>query len=310
MYNFVLLSKKQYTKLMLSISRIKQKIGFYKDSATPKLSADRNILVKVYYAGICRTDIAVAKGTIAVDKDIILGHEFCGVVVDIHDAGKSQLHIGDAVSADPMKFGKDYHDCMCGVDCNGAFAEYIAMPEKAAVKLPQSLLSVNGAYLEPVAAALAPFKHIADKNANICLFGDNRIARLTEQIGHLLGYTNISCIHNTELLGECTCDIIIETAPEHLCEYIKALKPKGKLILKSRGYTKACLVPNDVAMKEISICGARYGSFDEAVKILASDQLDTKELFGDVYSLDEFETAFDEADKCDAKKIFFRICAE
>lgn len=295
---------------MLSISTIKQKIGFYKDSATPKFSPYRNILVKVCYAGICRTDIAVAKGTITVDKDIILGHEFCGIVVDIYDTGESQLHIGDVVSADPMRFGKDYHDCMCGVDCNGAFAEYIVMPEKAAIKLPQSLLSVKGAYLEPVAAALAPFKHITDKCANIYLFGDNRIARLTEKIGHLLGYTNITCIHNIESLGECTCDIIIETVPEHLCEYIKALKPKGKLILKSRGFTKSCLVPNDVAMKEISICGARYGSFDDAVKILASDQLDTNGLFGKVYSLDEFETAFVEADKCNAKKIFFRICVE
>lgn len=295
---------------MQSLSIIKQNIRFNKDSATPELSQDRNILVKVYYAGICRTDIAVAKGTIAVEKDIILGHEFCGVVVDIYDTGKSQLHTGDVVSADPMKFGKDNHDCMCGVDCNGAFAEYIAMPEKAAVKLPQSLLSVNGAYLEPVAAALAPFKHIADKNANICLFGDNRIARLTEQVGHLLGYVNICCIHNVESLGECTCDNIIETSPEHLCEYIKALKPKGKLILKSRGNVKACLVPNDVAMKEVSISGARYGSFDEAVRILAFGKLDTQELFGNVYFLDEFETALAEAEKCDARKMFFRICAE
>ena len=69
-------------------------------------------------------------------------------------------------------------------------------------------------------------------------------------------------------------------------------------------------------MKELRIQGARYGDFHVASRILsdAADQvsstLDTGTLFGNVYDLSEFETAFAEAEQPDSKKTFFRICAE
>jgi hypothetical protein len=69
-------------------------------------------------------------------------------------------------------------------------------------------------------------------------------------------------------------------------------------------------------MKELRIQGARYGDFQVARRILSDaagqvpNTLDTGTLFGNVYDLSEFETAFTEAEQPDSKKTFFRICAE
>lgn len=38
-------------------------VKYTEDASSPTLSPQFNVLVKVYYAGICRTDIGVANGT-------------------------------------------------------------------------------------------------------------------------------------------------------------------------------------------------------------------------------------------------------
>ena len=68
-------------------------------------------------------------------------------------------------------------------------------------------------------------------------------------------------------------------------------------------------------MKEITLQGARYGDFTLASQILAATfaneegALDTDGLLGEEYELSEYETAFNEAQKPNSKKIFFKICA-
>lgn len=284
-------------------------VGLHK-CEIPQTTPELNVLVKVYYAGICRTDLSVASGKIPTRDDLTLGHEFCGKIVSFYDRPVDGFHIDDVVSADPMKFGCKDEDCMCGVDCDGAFTEYIAAPSSALVKLPADLLNPVGAYLEPVAAALAPFKFIHDKSLKICIFGDNRIARLASQTAKISGYENLDCVMDKAFLKDNTYDVIIETIPEYINEFVKALKRGGTLILKSRCTSSVSLLPNTVAMKEITICGARYGSFQSAVEILHNNQLQTNELLGDVFALKDFEKAFAEAQKGNSKKIFFEICAE
>lgn len=304
---------------MKAIKFVDNDIQYTESADVPQLTQRFNVLVKVHFAGICRTDIGIANGVIEHASNIVLGHEFCGTIVDIYNGEDlNRWHKGMAVSCNPMMFGNDHTDCMCGKDCDGAFAEYIAVPSSALVALPEHLLSPLGAYLEPVAAALAPFRFVPCYSELIrcCVFGDNRIAELTQLIGNHLGLKNVDLLKRTQDLGPCKYDYIIETEPQYIDNYIDALKPGGTLILKSRAFTPCTLTPNEVAMKEITIRGARYGDFDEATRILASTSrgeigsLCCDNLLGSVYDLSEYESAFAEAQKNHSKKIFFRICAE
>ena len=108
-----------------------------------------------------------------------------------------------------MSFGSK-GDKMCGKDCDGAFAEYIAVPSGALVCLPPSLLSPYGAFLEPVAAALAPLKYV---NGLTCIYGGNRIAELTCQVARVMGNRDIERITRTADLQKDHYDCIIETEP-------------------------------------------------------------------------------------------------
>ncbi len=284
------------------------------DRDIPKLTSHYNVLVKVYYAGICRTDIAIRKGAVPAKEDVILGHEFCGKIVGFLNGKEEMGHwrIGDVVSANPMSFGSK-GDKMCGKDCDGAFAEYIAVPSGALVCLPPSLLSPYGAFLEPVAAALAPLKYV---NGLTCIYGGNRIAELTCQVARVMGHRGIERITRTADLQKDHYDCIIETEPFDIDAYVDALKPNGVLVVKSRSYSPSSFTANAIAMKEICIQGARYGDFNVASHILTAaanhvtDTLDTDKLFGNIYDLSQFETAFAEAERIGSKKIFFKICAE
>lgn len=304
---------------MKAIKIIKDIVRYTEDDKVPALSPLLNVLVKVHYAGICRTDIGVAKGAIDHKDEIVLGHEFCGTIEGFYN-GETEFEgwkVGMAVGCNPMVFGGKGSDVMCGKDCDGAFAEYIAVPSSALVGIANHLLSPLGAYLEPVAAALAPQRFLSDLFAkDICVFGDNRIAELTLQVAHCMGHKEVRLVKNISNLGTCNYDCIIETEPQYINEYIDALRPGGILILKSRVFNPCGLILNSVAMKEIKIQGARYGDFNVASHILSAtfsgvgDVLCTDSLLGSVYDLSDFESAFNEAQEKNSKKIFFRICVE
>lgn len=103
----------------------------------------RDVLIKVRATSICGTDLHIlhwdAWAAERIKPPIIVGHEFCGDIVQV---GKdvTQVKVGDFVSAeshivdgtcDLCRTGNG-HICrntrIIGVDRDGCFAEYIAMP--------------------------------------------------------------------------------------------------------------------------------------------------------------------------------------
>lgn len=303
---------------MRAIRLINKVVKYQSNADVPALDEFYNVLVKVYYAGICRTDIGIAKGIVPAKAGIVLGHEFCGKIVGFVNDGESMdgWKLGDTVSANPMLFG-EFDEMMCGKDCDGMYAEYAAVPCKALIHISSSLLNPLGAFLEPVAAALAPLSYIdCGANDRVCVFGKNRIAQLTYQVALMKGMKNVTLVCNVDELRQNYFDCIIETEPAYIDAYADALKHGGLLILKSRSFARLSFVCNTIAMKEIRIQGARYGDFNMAHQLLMATAqqtdkaIDTSRLFGKVYDLSEFCEAFAEADQPQSKKIFFKICAE
>jgi threonine 3-dehydrogenase len=113
-----------------------------KDVAEPTIRDDE-VLIRVRRAGVCGTDVHIyewddwAKGR--VKPPITVGHEFAG---DVADVGKlvTDVRVGDRVTAEGhIVDGRcllcrtgNAHVCpftkIIGVDRDGCFAEYIAMP--------------------------------------------------------------------------------------------------------------------------------------------------------------------------------------
>ncbi len=124
-----------------------------KEKAGPGLSvSDRpkpecgpnDVLIRVHHAGVCGTDVHIAEwdewAEGRIRPPVIVGHEFAGEIVEIGSGVGDQLKIGDIVTAEGhivcghcsrCRTGNG-HICtrteIIGVDRDGAFAEYLAMP--------------------------------------------------------------------------------------------------------------------------------------------------------------------------------------
>lgn len=135
------------------------------DVPLPELGHN-DVLVKVKACSICGTDPHIYEGRFPAPFPIILGHEFSGEVVEI--GSKVEFaQIGDRVTADiNISCGTCYycrhgqklhceHISQLGVHVNGAFAEYIKVPESNLHKLPNSISWEAGSYIEPLACAIS-----------------------------------------------------------------------------------------------------------------------------------------------------------
>jgi len=107
-------------------------------------AGDRDVLVRVEAASVCGTDLHIFNwdgwAERRVSPPLTLGHEFAGTVAEV-GAGVTRAAVGDYVSAEShvtcgMCFQcRTGHAHMCertrilGVDRDGAFARYVAVPE-------------------------------------------------------------------------------------------------------------------------------------------------------------------------------------
>ncbi|MFM8369003.1 MAG: alcohol dehydrogenase catalytic domain-containing protein, partial [Chloroflexota bacterium] len=120
---------------------------------------DRDILVKVKAAGVCHSDAHYRAGISPVRPvPLTLGHEVAGVVEKI-GSHVTNVKIGDRVALHyNLSCGDCYH-CSTGNDqfcekvlmighfTNGGYAEYIAVPARNAILLPDEIPFEQGATL-------------------------------------------------------------------------------------------------------------------------------------------------------------------
>ena len=252
-----------------------------------------NVWIQIHYAGLCRTDVMAAYGIIPVCEHRILGHECSGVVVYAPD--NSTLKKGMPVTINPL-----YANGFLGLDMNGAFAEFMEVPEHMILPLPSNLSLHKAAFTEPVAAALAVLNcDITPKDRGLVL-GKGRIAALTFEILKHYGFKYIQC---SETTTKDNFDFIIETSIQSndIENLLSSLRRKGVLVLKSRMYKNIEFPTKIVVERELKIQGAHYGSFPQAIQLLLEDQINCQQFFGQTYSLHKFIHHFDDQEE---QKIF------
>src|SRR5512133_2390593 len=128
-----------------------------------------DVLVKVKVASVCGTDLHIYNWDRWAQKRIhpplIPGHEFCGNVAAV-GAEVTSVKEGDFVSAEMhVACGKclqcrtgEAHICqkvkIIGVDANGAFADYVCIPESNIWKLDPEIPQEYASILDPLGNAV------------------------------------------------------------------------------------------------------------------------------------------------------------
>ena len=154
---------------MLAVVKAEAKAGAeVREVKVPKIGLT-DVLVKVKVASVCGTDLHIynwdAWAQNRIHPPLIPGHEFCGHVAAVGPEVTS-VKEGDFVSAEMhVACGKclqcrtgEAHICqnvsIIGVDANGAFAEYVVIPESNIWKLDPEIPQEYASILDPLGNAV------------------------------------------------------------------------------------------------------------------------------------------------------------
>lgn len=182
-----------------------------RDVAKPALGA-RDVLLHVRACGICGSDVHGYDGSTGRRiPPLIMGHEAAGIVAEVGPEVRS-VAVGDRVTFDStVSCGEcafcrqgDVNLCdtrqVLGVSCadyrrNGAFAEFVAVPERILYPLPENFPFAKAALIEAVSIAVhaAKITPIAPGSTAVVI-GAGMIGLLAIQAFRHFGCTTILAV--------------------------------------------------------------------------------------------------------------------
>jgi threonine dehydrogenase-like Zn-dependent dehydrogenase len=281
--------------------------------------AQGDVLVRVLRAGICATDLELIRGY--KDFNGVLGHEFVGIAESGAFAG--QRVVGEincsCWTCDTCLAGRPGHcphRTVIGIlDRDGAFADYIAVPERNLHVVPDAIDTDAAVFTEPVAAAFQiPAQIDIPREASVIVLGDGRLGNLCAQVlASVSDHVVVLGKHEPKLalleaLGiearpiaspppHGSADIVVDcTGSESgFPTALDLVRPRGTIVLKTTiaGTQTLSLAP--VVVDEITVVGSRCGPFDRALDALANSLVEVHPLISDRFELSDGVRALERA---------------
>ena len=304
---------------MLALARTR--FGMERVDVRPPSLGPGEVLIRVRLVGLCRTDLAVARGEITVDAPRILGHEMVGEVSAV-GPGCRRFRGGESVSVDPVFHCGDCRRChgdwkyaclrrqFLGVDRDGALAELIVIPEQNVWRISAELDDRASAMLEPMAACAAVLKAPIDRSERGLVVGTGRLAVLTTRALRVHGFGSVETLEDdisTDASdGNRLFDFVIDTSgePSAVQASLSYLRPQGRLVLKSRAASTLELPLEFLIANEINVHGVNYLDFGKARHLLESSVVEVADLFGPVWPPEDADAAFAAAEDDPFRKHF------
>jgi len=282
------------------------------------------VKVRVVLAGVCGTDLEIVDGY-KQGFDGVLGHEFVGVVDEVGSAcsrlTKGQRVVGEinlpckaencsvCTGSDP--FAARNHcparHCLGIWKHDGAFAEFLTLPEENLYVVPDNVPDEMAVFAEPLAAAFRIVEQglVREPSLNVAVLGDGRLGLLIATA--LVSSDKESSQRRITVVGrhppkmemlpqsvskvasspaqletlENSFDVVVEVTGTHsgFDDATRLVRPLGTLVRKSTcssrasGDTKAQLerlneAQSRVVVKELCILGSRCGPFPQALQAL------------------------------------------
>src|SRR5512138_2444890 len=139
----------------------------------PQVKEPDDVLLKVINVGICGSDVKIIEGKHHFRPNTVLGHEFCGEVVEV-GSHVHHVKLGDRVSIDNnircgfctfCRMGLtsqcvEIKENAIGVMRDGGYAEYCLVPEKQCFPLPDEIDDVTGSQVETLATVINGMNHL------------------------------------------------------------------------------------------------------------------------------------------------------
>lgn len=301
------------------------------------------VLVKVLATSICGTDLHVfswdewSKNRILPPR--VMGHEFAGKVIEVGE-GVTRIKVGDIVSAEThnvcgkcemCRTGKA-HVCtnteILGVDTDGSFAEYVAIPEQNAwvndPNIPPKYLCIQ----EPLGNAVHTVLSGEIIGKTIAIIGCGPIGMMAVAIAKAVGASKVIAVEVNEfrlnLVKEIGADITINPLKEDVVKRVleetegmgvdvvaeisgnpsaiqqafKYIKLGGRMSMLGIPTKEVSIdVANGIVFKGIQIHGIvgrkMYNTWYQVKGLLASGNLKIDKIITHILPLEEFSKGMD-----------------
>ena len=208
----------------------------------PQIKEDE-VLLKVMAVGICGSDIPRINQYGAYISPITPGHEFGGEVVEI-GSGVKNHKAGDRVTVPPImpcyecEYCGQGHYALCkdynyfGSRCDGAFAQYLAVPEKNLLKVADNVSFEAAATTDPLANALHSIKRSGFKAGDkVCVVGVGAIGLYAVQYMKSKGASITVAVdvskEKLDAAKESGADVVLNGADEDIVDQIVAATDGG-----------------------------------------------------------------------------------
>jgi threonine dehydrogenase-like Zn-dependent dehydrogenase len=286
-------------------------------------------LVRVRMAGICGTDLELAKGYMGYRG--IPGHEFVGEVAETEVAAlRGRRVVGEInaacgacrACADGLARHCPNRTVLGILGRDGAFADYLRLPARNLIAVPDSIPDEIAVFIEPLAAACEIFEQVKiPRSHRVLVLGDGRLGALVAMTMRMEGYEMILAGHHPERaqrLGLAVApekelndryDVVVDCTGSSagFSRALELVRPRGMLVLKSTAAAAASLNLAPVVINEITVLGSRCGRFAPAIEAMASGKIDPRPLISATFPLDEGLHALDEAAQSSNLKVLLKV---
>jgi len=329
--------------MMSCIKKLKNEPGLdWVDKVPVPQIGPTDCLIEVTHAGICGTDRHIyewdAWASSRVPVGVTCGHEFVGRIVAVGDACKHRK-VGERVSAEghigcgecPACRQGDMHICysvdILGIDCDGCFAQYVAVPEYNCWPVPEAIPDKVAAIFDPLGNAMHTVMAAGVSGQNVLITGAGIIGLMAVSIAKHAGAgrTYVTDIDprrlkiakdlgadeafsgtDAEWVQKCRkatkghgVDVLLEMSgnPTAIQQGFKALRAGGRASLLGIPTESVPLdLVNDVIFKGATVQGIygrrMYETWVQMTALLKADRLNLEPLFGERVKLEQFEDAF------------------
>lgn len=292
----------------------------------PKPDASGEALVRVVKSGICGTDLELAKGYSGFVGTI--GHEFVGVVETADDrpelVGKrvvGEINAGCGVCE--LCVSGDPRHCLTRtvlgiVGRDGAHAEYLRLPSRNLLEVPENVSDEEAVFVEPLAAAIGINERFEfEEDSKVAVIGDGKLgilcvralqvtppAKSVMLIGKHDEKLKLAARSGIETMKADNAvklthyfDVVVEASGSEsgFASALNLVKPRGTIVLKSTFHGLPTWEASRVVVNEITVVGSRCGRFELALKLLSSNQIEVKDLISDEFWLSDGIRAFETA---------------
>ncbi len=309
------------------------------DIAVPTVGAGE-ILVKVAACGVCHTDLHYIEHGVPTFKKppLVLGHEASGIVETVGE-GVTNVKEGQRVLIPAVltcghctacRLGRENicaNMVMLGNHFNGAYAEYVAVPAKDVVDVPDSIPLEEASV---IADALSTPYHAVKNRAKVqagdtvAVFGCGGVGVNAVQLAAAAGAYVIAVDINerklewarsfgaaetvdaskveraSKAIKKLTgggADIAMEVIgnPATITEAFESVRVGGRLCIVGYTHEKMAVVAGKIMFKELEITGSlgcRPVDYWPLMRMVAQGTIDLKRLVTHRFPLDEIDKAF------------------